>query len=269
MIYSLMQRKGSYLAKPEWRFVPWQGRVKPYDETLIDKGFVAAGLLEIFDGCKHMSESDAEEARARALTWCTEKLQLLELELDSWYAQLAEEYGSPVYWFDKTPTGLEGGNPQSLDGYRTTSFPNLRLANAILICWALRVLISATVSTSKQMLLGMQTPHQEVASGGLTDATNDANLFSIEEAKLKECERADLCSNIFQATPFFLRPDFGANGVTRCLWPVGIAMEEMARQSNDKILWGSKIYAHIMMQKRLNWPVAMRKKYHQEEVIDR
>lgn len=263
MIGSLVRRKSTYLAKEEWCTVPWRERTKRFDEKLFDKGLYLAGLLDSFDRFSRMINLGAD---VTVYNTCLLGLEDLGAQLDRWYVDLQEEYRSPLYWFDdQMYADDQWSNGSPLSRYAAVQFPNMRVANAILVYWALRIIVGHTISSihqslsqAKQPVKAASSPKENIPDSNVVDQVNQRGVL----------QRAELCANIFQSIRYFMRPDFGVNGTLRSLFPLGAAMDEMARQADNKIMWGSSIYAQIMSQKGINWPMGMLNRNGQKEVIN-
>lgn len=219
MIRSLQYRKTSRLKslidKIEW----WDLQGK-----LFAKGHTIGSLLEELDLYK-TSGQHSLAASAQYLKRCVE----LNAELICWYDDLVIDSPSPIYWMNDQE-GLPG----------EISFANLSLAHLMQDFWALRLVLTTTIS-----IICSQAPE-----GVPITFRNMLKQLDTEHGKASQVE---LATKIMESMPYCMKDEHGASSAQKCLLSGRIALFALRRHSSEQLVKYETIFRDLSDKKGLRF----------------
>ncbi|KAI9664398.1 MAG: hypothetical protein M1831_002331 [Alyxoria varia] len=238
MISSLMTRQRSYLADPEWKTVPWRDTPKSFDDKLYDIGFSLGAAFEGFDDTLRFI--DVEEAQTSL-----DKFTGLERDIRDWFEELAaDDPTQALYW--TTGSALSGPTYPAYTPNATDSkaqlpplqFQTLLKAHQTILYWALRIIISALISTCLTFLHNHSAPLPSSIPGSASPSPpSPRHHHTSDTAALQKTltnqrtHRLHLCALITRSVPYCLSDLWGSVGPSRCIFPLGVAIRELWRKS--------------------------------------
>jgi hypothetical protein len=202
MIRSLQYRKKSRLKtlidEIEW----WDMQGK-----LFAKGHTMGALLEELDLYKNSGQHSLV-ASAQYLKRCVE----LNAELESWYDELKDDSPSPIYW-----TAGQKGRPET-----EITFANLSLAHLMQDYWALRLVLTTTIS-----IICSQVPE-----GVPITFQNMLKSLDTQHGKTGQLE---LATNIMESMPYCMKDEHGISSSQKCLLSGRIALFALRRYGSEQL----------------------------------
>ncbi len=250
MFQSLLHRKASPLGSHEWCTRPWYEKRKDQSQKdifqrLYDHGFALGALLEEIDNADLANIATRTETFQKYLRRCS----AMDAKFNLWYQELTRASDSPVYWL--TPLNDSIGL-SSADVYwasisnnnRPYCFPNLKIANIILLYWALKLAISSTIASICSTALSTPTfptptPLQTIAQQML-----------VQHGEIGRLEHA---TNIMRSMPYCLHDSMGLLGAQKSLFALRAALLSLRRSQIEELKLCAQMYRELYEKKGLGY----------------
>jgi hypothetical protein len=225
--------------------VQWQQR----DLILWSKGHAIGALLQDLD---EYAAVRPEHHSPLGLTQHLRTALAIDAELQIWYQQLLQESPSPLYW----PTT---GNGQDEGGF---SFVNLQLAHLLLDFWALRLIVSVTVTALSHQIplptlkLDWQSPAGSTDSDSeeMPSHARDVVTFIHQaRAEYNACQQMELATNIMESLPFCMKDENGISSSQKCLFGARVALILLKRRQSEKLATYEALYDSLSADKGFSW----------------
>ena len=251
MIQSVLYRTSSFLGSEEWQTVPWIETPKDVYQKFYDKGFVFAAILEDIDKANLMGSAFGIPALSKNLR----RLCKLDCDMDLWYRELLAVTPSPMYWptqSSHTPSDPPGWH---LEGAPTAGtlpsfeFRTLRLANIIVSYWALKTVLSISITTTCNGALSMDREMQ-------ARFPSMSELRSIAQQLLQQhgaAVRLDLAINIMRSMPYCLNDSTGLLGAQKSLFALRTALATLRHYPGEELRWCQAMYQQMDAKKGLRY----------------
>jgi hypothetical protein len=204
MIQTLYMRGASFFGDTIWRTRPWDGKPKSAQQTLYDKGYALAALLEEFDSARSFNN---EDTRIELLITCLHRCSTLDADFETWYSLPLQEYPGPLYWL--APSTAQNSKDDDDNLFPAIAFPSFHLAHLHMTYWALRIILSATISGISTLLPSSPTP----------SIPSPQTL-----AQHTPSHRSYRASQIMRAVPYSTADALGLLGAQKCTFPLRTAM---------------------------------------------
>ena len=248
MFQSLLHRKASPLASHEWCTRPWYQKRKDQSQKdilqrLYDHGFALGALLEEIDDAEFANEDTGTEAIQKYLRRCS----AMDARFNLWYQELVRTSDSPVYWLTPLNDSIE---LSSADKYcasisnnnRPFSFPNLKIANMILLYWALKLALSSTIANICSTALSTPTSPRP------TLLQTTAQQMLVQHG---ETGRLEIATNIMRSMPYCLHDSMGLLGAQKSLFALRAALLSLRRSQTEELKLCAQMYRELYERKGL------------------
>jgi hypothetical protein len=223
------------------------------DLILYTKGHTLGALLQDLDA---YAASGPSNINILGLTQHLRRLLALDIELQTWYRQFLQDSPSPVYW----PTTPEGQDPGAF------SFASLQLAHLVLDYWALRLILSATVTMICAQIPigsppvrhenGSQSPATSAHSGSdefPEQARDIANFIQQVKAEHNGARQMELATNIMESLPFCIDAKHGISSSQKCIFGAKVAFYLLQRRPPAKFAEYEALYNALSVNKGLSF----------------
>lgn len=232
---AIVQRQATYLAKEQWRTVPWESQHRAYFDRLIDIATELPGLLEAIDMFKRGSPNTPQGLAIIG------KLARLQKSLDTWKRYLKKEGAAQNV---KHLPGRHESYPFETElWYDNHVFAN---ANSLYHTYSL------VVAEAAEDLLGDLEIRKNCC--GLVDGVFDSRNHA---------------TCIAQMIPYCLQPDMGALGACIITFPTKQALSYFQRTGHTRVVsWLDKILAETR-ERDLNCAQMIIEPYFMRNGIDR
>ena len=182
-------RQSTILNKEEWKTLPWKGRTKSSDDSLLD---ILCGVPELLEGVdrlqfERMDEADREGLQVYTLARCW----TLHFQLQDW----VDTEANAIYL------------PNIIDTFTPITFPNIDIACITVRYWLLSLFLYSTL---------------DIASG--IDPATDTLLAHPDRPHPRPFARM-----IIKSVDYFLQEQYGITGVMAMAMPLGNALLYMNR----------------------------------------
>ena len=246
MIQCLQFRKASFLGSDEWKTVPWELTTKDMYQKLLDKAFALAALLEQMDSSnlKGLSEKVTDFATyIRCLAG-------IDIEMDQWLQRYQLEGPSPLYWeTNHSPASESSRNRASPanDGqapspFSPFAFPTFKIANTLIIFWALRSILSNAIAVTCAAILARMSANSAGPPSMYSDMQAKAQFMLSQHG---DASRMMLATNILRSMPYFINDQMGIFGAQKCVFPLRVAMFSLRRHPGPHLRWGNDLYQRL------------------------
>jgi len=242
MIQSIQYRKGHFLAKEEWRTLPC-GRMpgKRYSQRLLDHGFALGAAIEEADNAGFRRGELGHETYLNYLY----RFASLDTELDCWYRELSEMSPEPLYWLDLTQSAGHGAHDMSSASARGPfAFRSLLIASVIVRYWALKLVLSLTIS-----MLRIRPTVPETSEEPLPD---DGSVIALA-SHYNEPHRQDLAVKIIRSMSYLLDSGLGLYGAQLSLFPLRGALYILLQNPGEDLRRCQALYQELTNTKGLGY----------------
>lgn len=189
LIAAIRRRKATVLNQKRWKTLPWRGRVKSPNDTLLD---VLSGVPEMLEAVDKLACISASEERTEGLRIETvAKCWTLHFQLDAWFAANQTEVYTPTISNSTTPI----------------FFPDLDTAILTVRYWVTAVLLYSALDT---------------ASG--IDPLTDTSVSHPDRPHPRYFARL-----ITRSVTYFFQEQYGVTGATQISFPLGNALFYMKK----------------------------------------
>ncbi|OAL19704.1 hypothetical protein AYO22_09510 [Fonsecaea multimorphosa] len=249
ILYSLDLSQPSFLGERLWQEVPWQIRPKtPYDRIY---DFLACApelhrqgeMLEHMDPCGKLQ-------LATEMIW---KCWKLDAELQSVYDCMEKSHDGPLYWPELArDKSLDLGSTDGMLFPVAFHFPNLSIANTVIIYWGVQAILWQGLWLLYGVLAEIQKIQMDPAkAGGFGQEDADGHNKSSGNTVGNICHfpplehRADFaapCRNILQSVEYSLQDDMFDQGPKCIAAPLRMAVETLLPypQYKREVAWGER-----------------------------
>lgn len=247
MVKCLQYRRKSIL-KDMLDKIEWRQR----DSVLYTKGHTLGALLQDLD---LYTASGPGNINIPGLTQRLGRLLALDVELQIWYQQLIQDSPSPLYW----PTAPE---VQDLGAF---SFANLQLGHLMLDYWALRLILSATVTMIcaripigsppvKHENGGQSTESTHSGPGEISVQARDIAIFIQQvNAEHNGVRQLGLATNIMESLPFCMNAENGISSSQKCLFGARVAFFLLQRRPPKNFAAYEAMYNALSVNRGLSF----------------
>lgn len=189
LIAAVRTRKATVLDEERWKTLPWKGRAKTPNDTLLDILCGVPEMLEAVDrlNCSTVDERQKEGLRIQTIAKCW----TLHLELQTWLA------ANPTVFY--TPTMIDSMAP--------IAFPKLEIACLTIRYWVTAMLLYSSL---------------DIASG--IQPSTDTYISHPDRPHPRKFARL-----ICRSVSYFFRKEYGVTGATAISFPLGNALFYMQR----------------------------------------
>jgi len=230
ILYALDQGQSSFLSDPLWQDVPWRKKGKtPYDrvyEVLLQAPELnhQGGMLRFMEPCK----------RLRSAIKIIRRCWSIDSELQSIYESLERSHEGPLFWAELArDNSLHGDSEDGKLFPVAFHFPNLTVANTLLIYWAVQAILWHGMwqlygGNGAQIDAHLAAAANIEIAGDTTQEGNDADDGFLKLPPLEHrAEFAAPCRNIFQSVEYCLQ-DFMLDQGPKCIAaPLRMAYETL------------------------------------------
>jgi len=199
---------------------------------LFAKGHTMGSLLEELDTYKNSGKHNLA-ASAQYLKRCVE----LNAELESWCTELNLNSPSPIYW------------RVDQDGSHRTevSFTNLTLAHLMLDFWALRLIITTTIS-----IICSQVPPEVPITF--------RNMLAQLDSEHGKARQINLATDIMESMPYCMKDEHGVSSSQKCLFSGRVALFALRRFESEDLARYETMFADLSDRKGLRFAQDINKK---------
>ena len=250
MISCLQDRRTSILASARWLARDWDETSHSLHPSIYDKGLVLASLLEEIDN------ANLSSANKSIVSYFLQRCLGMDTDLDIWYEEFLIRTPSSSYW--ATPDVTRSNSPYphpSPKGKPRLSFSNLPIASTTITFWALKIIISNTITTVSSNILASTSRRGSVASFKTVEtistgpdeiAENSDPAPSVDEVTAKARrlsnqydfeQRKDLATLIVQSMPYCLNFNMGLLGPQRAFFALRTALSILNSNPSPERKW--------------------------------
>ena len=246
MIQSVLYRTSSFLGNEEWQTIPWIETPKDVYQKLYDKGFAFATILENIDQANLLDSTARLAATLRHLRSLSE----LDSDMDLWYQDLLAATSSPMYWSSQSTHATSNRSSWYQEGAQMAGtlppfeFRTLRLANIIVTYWALRTLLSISITTTCDSALSLDRETQARFPESIAQ-----QLLRNHGAPV----RLELAVNIMRSMPYCLSDSMGLLGAQKSLFAMRTALATLRHYPGEELRWCHAIYEQMDAKKGLRY----------------
>ncbi|OCT54613.1 C6 zinc finger domain-containing protein [Cladophialophora carrionii] len=244
ILYSLDQGEYSFLRDPLWQEVPWRKMPRtPYDR--IYDFLIRAPELRNRGEMLQFLDPHSKLQLATEMIW---KCWKMDSELQSVYDSLEACHQGPVCWPELArEKDLHGDSEDGMLFPVAFQFPNLSIANTVIIYWAVQVILWHGMWQLYRLLDELKLHFTAAAKVG--DGHAVSTLFDFPPLE----HRADFaapCRNIFQSVEYALQDSLLDQGPKSVACPLRIAYETLRPYPKFKqeIAWAE--HAKAMVESR-------------------
>jgi hypothetical protein len=229
MIQSLYYRKASFYGSEIWKIGPWEDQTKSSQQTLYDKGYDIAALLEDFDKSNRLNSGDE---RNQGLKKCEHRCAVPDKELQTWYETLLQDSPTPLYWpAQPLPTP---NNTKDDSIFPPIAFPSFHIAHLLKTYWALRIILGDTTSTISNLLSSSLTADTRPRDLAFPDQLTGASL-------------------IVSSIPYCTSPNMGLLGVQKCIFPLKTALSVFQKHPGPMLERCWEVYRDLFERSELRF----------------
>ena len=246
MIQCLQFRKASFLGTEEWKTIPWEFSTKDRYQKLLDNAFKLGTLLENMDSTSLKGLSE----KVRDFATYIRELAGMDMEMDQWLREYLLESSSPLYW-EATPTPTpvssrtqpsSGVDTEPRSPVQKFAFPDLRTANTLVTHWALRIVLSNTITLTCAAILSKMPTSQAGVPSAVADMRAKAQFLLSRHG---DAFRTEMATNILRSMPYCINDDMGILGPQKSLFPLRVAMFSLRRHPGPLLRWGNDLYQQL------------------------
>lgn len=186
---------------------------------------VVGALLDELDRYKN-SGNYSLPASAQYLKQCVH----VNAELEHWYEDLKKESPSPIFWAEDN---------KALPGFRL-SFANLTLAQLMQDYWALRLVISTTIS-----VIVSQAPKEVPVT--FQNMLKQLDLQHGTAGQLK------LSTSIMESMGYCMRDEHGAGASQKCIFSGRVALYSLRHSPPEQLRIYEKLFRDLSEKKGLRF----------------
>lgn len=235
-------RQHTFLSDPAWQEVPWQNHPKTLYDQLYDVLLLAPALLRQGDMLAHMDGQSQLQLARDMISKCWK----LDQVLDTLYDKLDKNHEGPLYWPQLACD--ERLNTQSEDGRLfpvAFHFPNLSLANTVLLYWSLQAMLWDGMCQLYRVMHELQVKFAASTASG-PGMNLDWNVFSLRPLG----HRVDFASsalNVFQSVEYCLSDEMHDQGPKSVAVPLRISMETLRKypQYKQEVDWADSAMTQV------------------------
>lgn len=250
MFQSLLHRKASPLGSHEWCTRPWyqkrkDQRQKDIFQKLYDHGFALGALLEDIDNADLENENADTEETQLYLRRCS----AMDAKFNLWYQEFVRQSKGPTYWLAPiddsiTPDPADESRVLLSNNIRPFSFPNLQVANILLLYWALKLAISRTITNICSTAPSIPT------SLTPTPLQGTARQMLIQHGETGRLENA---TNIMRSMPYCLHDNMGLLGAQKSLFALRSALLSLRNSEFEDLELCAQMYKDLYEKKGLGY----------------
>ncbi|OAP56610.1 hypothetical protein AYL99_08722 [Fonsecaea erecta] len=254
ILYSLDLGEPSFLGQPLWQEVPWQIRPKtPYDR-IYDFLASAPELRKQGEMLEHLNPCGKLQLATEMISKCWK----LDAELQSVYDCLEKNHHGPLYWPELARD--KSLDLESKDGMLfpvAFHFPNLSIANTVIIYWGVQAILWQGLWQLYQVLAEVHAKSEEAGGFAQSDVGGDTRSPT---STLGNClhfppleHRADFaapCRNVFQSAEYCLQDNMLDQGPKCIAAPLRMAIETLQPfpQYRREVAWGERAVKKVQQR---------------------
>lgn len=252
MFQSLLHRKASPLGSHEWCTRPWyqkrkDQRQKDIFQKLDDHGFAMGALLEDIDNADLANGNAGTEEIQKYLRRCS----AMNARFNLWYQDFVRGSKGPAYWLTPINDSIELGPTDEYraltsDNNRPFSFPDLQVANILLLYWVLKLAISRTITNICSTALSTPTP----TSPTPTPLQTTARQMLLEHGETSRLENA---TKIMRSMPYCLHDSMGLLGAQKSWFALRAALLSLRKSEFEELELCAQMYKDLYEKKGLGY----------------
>ncbi|KIW71718.1 hypothetical protein PV04_03853 [Phialophora macrospora] len=244
ILYALDQGEYSFLRDPLWQDVPWHKQPKtPYD-CIYDFLIRAPELRNQGDMLQFLDPRNKLQLATEMIWKCWE----MESELQCVYDSVEASHKGPVFWPELARNkDLHGDSEDGMLFPVAFHFPNLSMANTVIIYWAVQVILWHGMWQLYRVITELRLYFRAAArvedGRGSPESVDDAVSTRFKFPPLEH--RADFaapCRNIFQSVEYALQENMLDQGPKCVACPLRIAYETLRvyPQFKQEVAWAER-----------------------------
>ena len=250
MFQSLLHRKASPLGSHEWCTRPWyqkrkDQRHKDIFQNLYDHGFALGALLEDIDN----ADLENKDADTEEIQKYLRRYSAMDAKFNLWYQEFVRGRKGPTYWLTPIDDPITLG---AADEYRALisnnnrpfSFPDLQVANILLLYWALKLAISRTIANICSTALSIRS------SPTPTPLQARANQMLVHHGEIGRLENA---TKIMRSMPYCLHDSMGLLGAQKSLFALRAALLSLRESEFEGLDLCARMYKDLYEKKGLGY----------------
>ncbi|RLL94673.1 hypothetical protein CFD26_102689 [Aspergillus turcosus] len=228
-------RVPNYICDAAWCRDPWALRPKGMAGRIADCLAAMPSILQRYDRLSSLRRKEVLDSTYRLVEECLR----IDRTLQDIYEDIRVQVDGPLYWPVLSPSFKDGVHGQDLFPV-IYHFPNLKTASMLMLYWASKALLWATLSNLHDVIQlqghSITAPIVEVTSEKHDASPNSDEVISIERDSpaLHDRQYMSMACNVCQSLEFCLQEDMSLLGTLASSVPVILAIWAIRYRHNDE-----------------------------------
>ena len=208
-MYSMINRRGTFLAQEKWTTTPFNGQSISILQLLLNRVCGLPGLLERYYAIGDLSDASKSDTVQRL--W--NDFHSILAGLREWEQNASSQASHPLVW-----SRTDRGN-SLLSSVHVLWFPNMMIANSLTHYWAFEIIVRIHLSNLHQILSAAENDGRQTHVHTCTEASKEKSLLTLADM---------ICDSI----SYLLQPEMKLHGLGSAFFTIPSALRVFRREKN-------------------------------------